>query len=58
MVVIVKFVVVIPSFNPSEALIKIVDELIINDVRKIIIVNDGSNKKYDCIFNKRIGVRW
>ena len=44
MVIIVKFVVVIPSFNPSEALIKIVDELIINDVRKIIIVNDGRLK--------------
>lgn len=52
MVVIVKFVVVIPSFNPNEALIKIVDELIINDVRKIIIVNDGSENKCNRIFSE------
>lgn len=36
-----KVVPIIPSFNPDNKLIKIVDELR-NDYKKIIIVNDGS----------------
>ena len=38
-----KVVPIIPALNPDERLIKIVDELIENDYKKIIIVNDGSN---------------
>lgn len=44
-------VVVIPSYEPTNKLIDIVSELSKNKL-DIIIVNDGSNKKYDCIFNK------
>ena len=39
----------IPSFEPDERLIKLVIELYNNEY-KIIIVNDGSNSKYNKIF--------
>lgn len=45
-----KVVPIIPSLNPDNKLIVLVDELIKNDFKKIIIVNDGSESKD--IFNK------
>ena len=44
------FIPVIPSLNPDARLIKLVLELIDNDFKKILIVDDGSEDK--TIFNK------
>ena len=44
------FIPVIPSLNPDARLIKLVNELIDNKFKKIIIVDDGSEEKL--IFNK------
>ena len=41
----------IPSYEPDDKLIKLVGELIDNKFI-VIVVNDGSNKTYDNIFNK------
>lgn len=46
-----KKVVLIPSYEPNNNLIKLVDELKKEKV-DIIVVNDGSNVKYDNIFKK------
>ena len=43
-------IIVIPAYNPNEALLSLVKELKQNEYKKIIVVNDGSEKK--CIFNK------
>lgn len=45
-----KIVPIIPSLNPDYKLERLVDELIENDFKKIIIVNDGSSDKE--IFDK------
>lgn len=45
-----KIVPIIPSLNPDNKLERLVDELIENDFKKIIIVNDGSSDKE--IFDK------
>jgi len=45
-----KIVPIIPSLNPDDKLIKLVNELIKNEFTKIIIVDDGSVDKY--IFNE------
>ena len=45
-----KIVPIIPSLNPNNKLIELVDELIKNDFKKIIIVNDGSESSK--IFDK------
>jgi len=53
-----KIVPIIPSLNPDYKLERLVDELIENDFKKIIVVNDGSSdnsifdkldKKEECI---------
>ena len=41
----------IPSYEPDEALLKVVDELLENSF-KVVVVNDGSNCTFDEIFNK------
>ncbi len=43
--------IVIPAFNPSEALIPYVKDLKSKGLNNIIIVNDGSDKKHDYIFD-------
>lgn len=45
-----KVVPIIPSLNPDNKLIRLVDELIKNDFKKIIIINDGSESSE--IFDK------
>jgi len=40
----------IPSYEPDDKLIKLVDELVNNNF-EIVVVNDGSNDSYDKIFN-------
>ena len=48
----------IPSYEPDEALLKVVNELLENSF-KVVVVNDGSNFTYNEIFNKLpIGVHY
>ena len=48
----------IPSYEPDDALLKVVDELLENSF-KVVVVNDGSNSIYDEVFNKLpIGVNY
>lgn len=44
--------IVIPSYEPDERLIKLCNDLYDNDLNEIIIVNDGSSKEYDYIFKE------
>lgn len=46
-----KYIALIPSYEPDERLIKIIDELIKSKF-DVVLVNDGSSKAYDEIFNK------
>ena len=41
----------IPSYEPDDALLKVVNELIANNFT-VVVVNDGSNPSYDEIFNQ------
>ena len=41
----------IPSYEPDEALLKVVDELLANSF-KVVVVNDGSNVTYNHIFEQ------
>lgn len=43
-------IVIIPSLNPSDKLISIINELIKNNIKDIIVIDDGSSNKD--IFNK------
>lgn len=45
------FVVLIPSYEPDEQLIKVVDSLIKEEF-PVLVVNDGSGKEYDKVFNQ------
>ena len=48
----------IPSYEPDEELLKVVNELLENSF-KVVVVNDGSNSLFDEIFNKLpIGVNY
>ena len=47
-----KVVVLIPSLNPDNRLINLVDELTSNGFENIIVVNDGSSKEYDKFFQE------
>ena len=48
----------IPSYEPDDALLKVVDELLANSF-KVAVVNDGSNLTFDEVFNKLpIGVHY
>ncbi len=46
-----KYTILIPSLNPNEKLIKLVNELIDFGMNDIIVINDGSSSEYDNIFN-------
>ena len=41
----------IPSYEPDDALLKVVDELLANSF-KVVVVNDGSKITFDEVFNK------
>lgn len=45
------FVILIPSYEPDEQLIKVVDSLFQEEF-PILVINDGSSKKYETIFDK------
>ena len=47
-----KHVVIVPSLNPDERLISLVDELVHKNEFKIIIVDDGSDASFHDIFEK------
>ena len=44
-------IILIPSYEPDDKLIKLVDELKKNKLN-VVVVNDGSSKEFDPIFNK------
>lgn len=46
------YVVIIPSLEPDEKLTPYIKELISAGIKKIVVVNDGSSKKCDSIFNE------
>ena len=46
-----EFVILIPSYEPDEQLIKVVDSLI-NEELPVLVVNDGSSEQYDAVFNQ------
>ena len=41
----------IPSYEPDDELLKVVDELLENSF-KVVVVNDGSNSRFDEVFNR------
>lgn len=43
--------VIIPSLNPDRSLINYVKKIIQNDLKPVVIINDGSSCAYDNIFN-------
>ncbi|NMD37271.1 MAG: glycosyltransferase [Christensenellaceae bacterium] len=43
---------VIPSLHPDEKLIRYVDDLINNNISKILVVDDGSGEEYSSFFEK------
>ena len=47
-----EIVILIPSLNPDNRLINLVEELIANGFKNIIIVNDGSSVEYNKYFDK------
>ena len=51
MVSTMKLVALIPSYEPDEALLSIVNELLENSF-DVVVVNDGSGKKFNDIFDK------
>ncbi len=44
--------IIIPSLNPSDKLLSLVNDLIKNNFKDIIVVNDGSDSEYQDIFDK------
>ena len=46
-----EFVILIPSYEPDEQLIKVVDSLL-NEELPVLVVNDGSSEQYDAVFNR------
>lgn len=44
-------IIVLPSYQPDEKLIKVVNELFINRF-KVLVINDGSDPSYDKIFDQ------
>ena len=49
-----EFILVVPAYRPSEALIDVVDSLkpIEDRIKVIVCVNDGSGSEYDNVFSK------
>ena len=47
-----KYAALIPSYEPNEKLIDIINDLIQTDRFDVIVVNDGSNSSYDRYFDK------
>ncbi len=43
---------VIPSYEPPFSFIDYVNQLLLSGITRVFIVNDGSDKKYDAVFNQ------
>ncbi|MFA6807507.1 MAG: phosphodiester glycosidase family protein [Eubacteriales bacterium] len=43
---------IIPSLNPDEKLLQVVSSLIDNNFKHIIVIDDGSEEKHKCFFDK------
>ena len=46
-----EYIALIPAYKPDEKLIELINELIVNNF-KIVIVDDGSGPEYNHIFSK------
>lgn len=44
--------IIIPSYEPDERLVNLCEDLFQNNLKNVIVINDGSDFKYDKIFNK------
>lgn len=44
--------IIIPSYEPDDRLLKLLDSLLNYGAKDIIIVNDGSSQKFEYIFIK------
>ncbi|MFJ5767713.1 glycosyltransferase family 2 protein [Lysinibacillus sp. NPDC093210] len=47
-----KIAAIIPTFNPQHSFITFVHQLLATSVTQVVIVNDGSDKKYENIFEE------
>lgn len=47
-------IVIIPSYNPDEKLVELVDNLVENGFQRLVIVNDGSAQEYHAWFEKAV----
>ena len=47
-----KIAAIIPAFNPQQSFVLFVQKLFTLDIAQIIIVNDGSDEKYEMIFKE------
>ena len=47
-----KYTIIIPTLNPTDKLLTLVDELTNKGFNDIIVVNDGSDEEYNNIFEK------
>ncbi len=47
-----KTVVIIPALNPLNSLIDYVKNILKFDIEKVILINDGSDEKYQAVFNE------
>ena len=45
-----KITIIVPSLNPDEKLLKVIDELVSAGFENIIVVNDGSDKEKEHYF--------
>lgn len=45
-------VIIVPSYKPDEKLLEVVDGLLHHNFKRILIINDGSPKEHDAIFEK------
>ena len=45
-------IIIIPAYNPDNILIQLVDEIIDKVSKRLIVINDGSEEKYNDIFEK------
>ena len=47
-----KYVVIIPSLEPDDKLVPYIHELLSAGIERIVVVNDGSSEKCNCIFDE------
>lgn len=51
-----KVCIVIPAFEPDNRMIELLSDLDKNAIGPVVIVNDGSGKEYDVIFDKALSI--